>query len=142
MKKAVVFLLFFNIFTVYSFSQETKTITVEITNIVPGGGTVHMGVFFNAEEFKNEEPRYKFELEDSGTVAAKTVTLPLGDYVITGFQDANNNKQMDYAFLRVPKELIAISNYNGKGIPTQNFDRQKVTVNSTTEKISVGLFKF
>ena len=142
MKKAALFLLLFSIFTFNSFSQAEKTLTIEITNVVPEGGAVHVAVFFNAEELRNEKPRYGFELEAGSTAVSRTVTLPHGDYVITGFQDANHNQKMDYAFLRLPKELVGLTNYYGKGIPSMNFDRLKVTVNSTTEKISVGLYKF
>ena len=142
MKKAGVFFLLFGIFTSYCFSQATKTVIIEITNVVVRGGMVYLTIFSNAEEFRKEEPKYIFELGDGSTVVSQAVTLPLGDYVISGFQDANNNKDMDYNILGIPKELVAISNYNGRGLPTKNFERQKITITGATDRISIGLFKF
>ncbi|MCL2243634.1 MAG: DUF2141 domain-containing protein [Treponema sp.] len=142
MKRAFVFFLLSVIITFNCFSQSTKDVIIEFTNVVPRGGPVYLTIFSNAEEFRKEEPKYMYDLGDSGAVVSRVVTLPLGDYVISGFQDANNNKDMDYNLLGIPRESVAISNYNGRGIPTKNFDRQKVTVTAATDKISVGLFKF
>jgi len=142
MKKAFVFILLFGIFSFNCFSQSTRTVTIEVTNVVVRGGPVYLAIFSNAEEFRKEEPKYFYVMGDSGTVLTQAVTLPLGDYVISGYQDANNNQLMDYNLLGVPRESVALSNYNGRGIPTKNFDRQKVTVTGTTDKISIMLVKF
>jgi uncharacterized protein (DUF2141 family) len=65
-----------------------------------------------------------------------------GEYVVTAFQDSIKNKKMDYNLVGVPKELVGISNYEGKGFPTKTFDKQKIHINSSTPKVSIGLHKF
>ena len=142
MKKICFFLILFNIIISYCFSQDVKNVTIEITNVTVRGGMVYLAIFTDAEEFRKEEPKYMFELEDISTVLSQVVTLPHGYYLISAFQDANDNKQLDFGFLGIPRELVAMSNYDGRGLPTRNFDRQKTAVNSATDKISVGLHKF
>jgi len=144
MKKINAFLFLMCVFSCYCYSQTAgnKTITIEITNAVVNGGKVYLAIFSNAEEFRKEEPYVAFELGESKTVLSKELSLPHGEYVISAFQDANYNNKLDYGLLGIPKELVAISNYFGKGVPSKNFDRQKVTVNNTTEKVTIGLHKF
>ena len=144
MKKIIAFLFLISVFSFYCYSQtaNSKKITVEITNIVVNGGKVYLAIFSNAEEFRKEEPYAAFELEDSTSVISKEVTLPYGEYVISAFQDANNSKKLEYGLFGVPKELVAISNYFGKGLPSRNFDKQKITVNNAAEKVTIGLYKF
>jgi uncharacterized protein (DUF2141 family) len=143
MKKIIIFMILFILFSSYCFSQAASVnITVEITNVVINDGKVYLAIFANAESFRKEEPMLAFELEPNNTVVSQVVSLPAGDYVISGFQDANNNQKLDYRLLGIPRELVAISNYDGKGIPTKNFDKQKIPINSTTGKVTIGLYKF
>jgi uncharacterized protein (DUF2141 family) len=143
MKKTIIFIILFMLLSSYCFSQAANVnITVEITNVVVNDGKVYLAIFANAESFRKEEPMLAFVLESNSTVVSQEVSLPAGDYVISGFQDANNNQKLDYRLLGIPRELVAISNYDGKGIPTKNFDRQKIPVNSATGKVTIGLYKF
>jgi uncharacterized protein (DUF2141 family) len=68
--------------------------------------------------------------------------LPIGEYVITAFQDANNNQRLDFGLFGRPRELVGISNFFGRGNPSRNFDRQKILVNNSTGKITIGLYRF
>jgi len=136
------FLLFFTFFcSVNLFSQNVR-ITVDITNVVINDGNVYLAIFFNAEEFRKEEPSMAFQLDSTSTVLSQEVLLPPGEYLISAFQDSNNNQKLDTNFLGVPRELVGLSNYSGRGFPSKNFDRHKVPVNNTTGKIVIGLYKF
>lgn len=144
MKKFIILMSFVLVFSVCSFAQTAageRVFTVEITNIAVNGGKVYLAIFSNAEEFRKEEPKYLFELQDTRTAMSQEVSLPLGEYVITAFQDANNNKQMEYNFLGIPRESFGITNWDGRGFPSRNFNNQKITVNNTTGRITIGLFK-
>jgi uncharacterized protein (DUF2141 family) len=143
MKKITGFLFLSLSLSVYCFSQaaNNRLITVEITNVVINGGTVYLAIFSNAESFKNENPEISFELEANNTILQKEVSLPNGNYVISAYQDTNNNKRLDYGLFGIPKESIAISNYFGKGFPSNNFDKQKVLINNTTGKVTIGLYR-
>jgi uncharacterized protein (DUF2141 family) len=141
MKKFTVFLLVGLVFSNYCFSQ-TGNITIEINNIVINGGIVYIGIFSDAESFRKEEPEFLFELEAANTTIAQELLLPNGEYVITAIQDANNNKRLDFGLFGIPKELLGISNYNGRGFPSKNFERQKILVDKTTKKIIINLYGF
>ena len=144
MKKFSVLLFFFCFFSGYCFSQTVNSvaIVIEITNVVNKGGKVYLSIFTNAESFKNEVPDFIYTLEDNNTILSQELSLPTGEYVITAWQDANGNVKMDYGLFGVPKELVGLSNYFGKGYPSKSFDKQKIFINKMTEKIVIGLYKF
>ena len=144
MKKMAIllFMIILTVFNTVNLLAENVTFTIEVTNVTINGGKVHLAVFFTAEEFRKELPSRAYELNSNSTTQTQQVTLPAGQYLIAVFQDANNNGELDYNFLGIPKEMVGISNYSGRGFPTKNFDRHKVPVDSTTEKVTVRLTKF
>jgi uncharacterized protein (DUF2141 family) len=142
MKKFICFLFLCFIISVYGFTQTVNTVNAEITNVVINGGKVYLYVYSTSDNFKNEKPDYLFALEANNTVLYQELLLPNGEYVISVFQDANNNQELDYGLFGVPKELVGLSNYFGKGYPSKSFDKQKILINNSTGKIPVGLYKF
>jgi uncharacterized protein (DUF2141 family) len=144
MKKAIVFL--FIIFSFYGvcFSQTDNAVNVivEINNIVANGGKVYLVVFFTEESFKKEKPDLAVEIPSDKSSAIKEGSLPRGECVLFVFQDANNNVKLDCGLFGIPKEKFGISNYFGKGIPSRNFDKQKIMINEKTGRIVLGLYKF
>ena len=137
-KKIILTLSIVLLCTVFSFAQNVQVV-VEVTNVVINDGKVHCAVFFNADEFKREEPTIAFELDSTSAVLTYVVTLPPGEYVVSAFQDRNGNMECDFRGL-FPTELVAISNYSGRGFPSRNFNRQKVLINSATGRVSIGLY--
>ena len=144
MKKAIIFLVLTFVFCGLCFSQagNTVNITVEITNVVVNGGKIYLAIFATSESFKKEVPEIAFELEADKTSLIQEVTLARGEYVVSALQDANGNKVLDYGLFGVPKELVGISNYFGKGFPSKNFDKQKILIDEKTGKVTIGLYKF
>ncbi len=144
MKKTFFFL--FLVFSFYGvcFSQTDNSVNVivEINNIVANGGKVYLVVFFNSESFKNEKPDLAVEIPSDKPSAIKEGSLPRGECVLFVFQDANNNIKLDCGLFGIPKEKFGISNYFGKGIPTRNFDKQKIKIDEKTGRIVLGLYKF
>jgi uncharacterized protein (DUF2141 family) len=138
----IIFALFFIVFYAMNLYAEDALVLVEVTNVIVNGGKVCVIIFANASDFKNDKPYTAFEMESNDTVLSKIVSLPHGEYVLTGYQDANNNGKLDLGLFLFPKEMVAVSNYFGKGFPTNNFEKQKVLVNDTTGKIVLGLYKF
>ena len=127
----------------YCFSQiQEDRVTVEITNVVINNGKVYLAIFANAEQFRKEEPFIAVELASNSTVLIHELSLPRGEYVVSAFQDTNDNKALDYGLFGIPKEMVAISNYHGKGLPTKEFNKQKIMINGSTGKVSIGLYKF
>jgi len=141
MRKLICFLVLGYAFSCYCAAQATVNTTIEINNIVINGGTVYVGIFSTAGSFDREEPDFFFELEAVNATMVRTLSLPYGEYVVSAFQDANNNKRMDYGLFGIPRELFGISNYNGRGFPSKNFDRQKILIDKATEKIILNLYR-
>jgi len=144
MKKAVIFFVLAFAFCGLCFSQagNTVTVTIEITNVVVNGGKVFLAIFATSDSFKKETPEIAFELQADKTSLTREVTLARGEYVVSALQDANGNKVLDYGLFGIPKELVGISNYFGKGFPSKNFDKQKIMLDEKTGKITIGLYKF
>jgi uncharacterized protein (DUF2141 family) len=142
MKKIFCIPLIFITSLCYSQTNEAVTITIEITNITVKAGNIYMGVFSSAENFKNDEPILKFKVADNDTVMTQEITVAHGEYLITVFQDTNNNQKLDFGLLGIPKVLLGITNYSGQGFPSRNFNKHKIGINNSTKKISIGLYKF
>jgi len=140
LKKIIVSLFLICVLTGYCFSQ--TVITVEVTNIVVNDGIVYVDIFSTADGFRNGNPYVSFQLQSNSAILTHEISLPNGEYLITAYQDANNNQRIDYGLFGVPKELVGMSNYSGSGYPSKNFDRQKIPVNNSTGKITIGLYKF
>ena len=143
MKKLISFLLMGYAFSNFCFAQtENNNITIEVYNVVINGGTIFLAVFSSVETFRKEKPDYFFELNSNSTIISQRLSLPSGEYVITAIQDANNNRQLDFNLFGIPKELFGITNFNGRGFPSRNFDRQKILINNTTRNVIIKLYRF
>ena len=140
MKKAVVSLFLGCALTGYCFSQ--AVITVEITNAVVNDGIVYVDIFSTADGFRNGNPYFSFGMQSNSATLTHEISLPNGEYLITVYQDANNNQRIDYGLFGIPKELVGMLNYSGSGYPSKNFDRQKIMINNSTGRITIGLYKF
>jgi uncharacterized protein (DUF2141 family) len=113
-------------------------ITVEITGVKINGGNVHVGIFTNELDHRNDIPFVTFILESTNSTLVHELELPQGYCLVWAFQDINNNGKLDTGFFGIPNEPVGLTNYSGRGIPGR-FNRHKVPVNSTTEKISINL---
>ena len=144
MKKMVIFFLFCMLIggNINSQTANNVTITVEITNVTVNEGMVYLVFFSNAESFSREDPEFAFGLQANNTRLSRTVSIPAGEYVVSAFQDANGNQNLDNNLLGIPRELVGISNYDGRGLPTRNFERQKIIINNTTRTITLRLYRF
>jgi uncharacterized protein (DUF2141 family) len=144
-RKQLCLLIFFALIcTAYCYSQTTSSvnITIEISNIKIDGGKVYFGIFSSEENFQNDIPYlHFFELDDSNTIMFQEINLPSGEYLISAFQDTNDNKQLDVGLFGIPKELLGMSNYFGRGFPSRNFDRHKIVIDEKNSIIKIGLFK-
>lgn len=118
-KKSVVFLLVLYGCFGFLFSQENLLVPVNIVinNIGVGKGDIYIALYCTKEAYKQERPDYSFiGSGDKGILEWKTA-LPEGEYLIAVFQDLNGNKKLDTKLFGIPKEPVALSGWDGKGIP-------------------------
>jgi uncharacterized protein (DUF2141 family) len=119
------------------FSQNIST-TIEINGVIVNGGRVAVAVFSNENQFKKKEPYISFWLESINDEIRYDIDLPEGEYVVTVYQDENNNGKLDSFFFR-PREPVGMTNYTG-GIPG-NFQKLKTTVNESSKRINIDLIR-
>jgi uncharacterized protein (DUF2141 family) len=56
------------------------------------------------------------------------------------YQDINGNGNCDNNIIGIPKEPVGITNWNGKGHPS-NFNKFKVIISNTISIININLYK-
>jgi len=143
MKRAIGFLvLIFSLCGVcFSQTDNTVNVTVEISNIVVNGGKVYLVLFLSNESFNKDEPDILYELQSDKVSVIKEISVPRGEYVVFVFQDSNKNLKLDYGLFGIPKEIMGITNYSGKGYPSREFNKQKILIDEKTGKINLKLYK-
>ena len=119
-----------------SFAQ--TNLSLEIIGAQKDGGIIHVSLF-NSEQSYEEKKAYRSLVSNPDT-AIVLLTLPAGEYVISIYQDNNNNGKLDTNFIGIPKELFGFSNYDGRSIPG-NFNKHRIQVNDSTKNILVNLYK-
>ena len=119
-----------------SFAQ--ANLSLEIIGAQKDGGIIHVSLF-NSEQSYEEKKAYRSLVSNPDT-AIVLLTLPAGEYVISIYQDNNNNGKLDTNFIGIPKELFGFSNYDGRSFPG-NFNKHRIQVNDSTKNILVNLYK-
>ena len=117
-----------------------KSICLEIMGAEVSGGTIHISIFNDAQNYKDKVVFLSLKAEAVADTILIDVPLMNGEYLFSLFQDHNENGDLDTNIFGLPQEKVGISNYNGRGIPG-NFDRHKISVTEMTEKISLFLYK-
>lgn len=135
--------IYFLIITVSVFSQtdSTKIVTLEINNVTTNGGIVYVSVFHSETAYKKDVPDQTFRLESLSNIIRTEITIPAGDCVISVYQDRNGNGICDTGgIFGIPKEPVGVTNWNGRGSPG-NYKRLKVGINNTTRIIQINLYQ-
>jgi len=117
------------------------TIQVSINKLTVQGGDVYIAVFESAEAYKQERAFRSVILPALATTLVWDITLPPGDYLVSAFQDTNNNQKLDKNLLGIPREPIGLSNYNGKGIPG-GFNALKTAIHHNGQILAIDMVRF
>ncbi|WP_461251793.1 DUF2141 domain-containing protein [Treponema sp. R8-4-B8] len=121
------------------FADNNITFTLEITGINGNEGKIYVKIYSNEKDYKKDIPYTSFVLESASKNITYSFDIPEGEYLIALFQDANNNGVLDINFLGFPKEPVGLSNYTG-GIPG-GFNKQKISINSVSNRITINMGK-
>ncbi|GHV61977.1 hypothetical protein AGMMS49587_07560 [Spirochaetia bacterium] len=142
MKRVFGFLGAFLMFCAAAIYADDIPVTVEFQGVVPGGGRVFVAIYYSADSYRNGKGPIDQSawIESTAETVRIEMLIPEGECVVSGHQDANGNGELDFGAFGMPLEHIALSNYNGRGIPG-NFKKLKVPVNRDTGTISVHLYK-
>jgi uncharacterized protein (DUF2141 family) len=122
---------------------EDVSFWLEIQGVRQGGGLLY-ATGYSAARTENGQnsgedsgPDFSLVLGDSAGTVSGELTVPEGEYFIFVYQDHNGNGKLDTGFLNRPKELIGISNYNGRGIPSR--DQLKTPINRSVSRVIIQL---
>jgi uncharacterized protein (DUF2141 family) len=119
------------------FANDTISFTLEITGINVNQGQVYVKIYSNDRDYRNDVPYASYVLESASQNIVYSFDILEGEYLIALFQDTNNNGILDTNFLGFPKEPVGLSNYNG-GIPG-GFNRQKITINNNSNRVTINI---
>jgi len=91
-------------------AQETATITIEVENISNNNGHLILGMY-TEDNFLKSKPEYSQQVKIKDGKATITFTnVPVGEYGVSSFHDANDNHKMDFEPTGMPKEDYGLSN--------------------------------
>ena len=109
----------------FSTPETTQTVELTITGIRSSEGKLRIGIFKNEESFQKETAAQYFEFEktDLKNGALKVqLKLETGTLGLSLLDDENNDSEMNYNFIGMPKEGFGFSDYYHKGFTRPHFD--------------------
>jgi uncharacterized protein (DUF2141 family) len=110
MKKLLVIAIFIFGGLFCSSAQESYTITINFEGMKSDKGSLFVAVYDTKDSFLKK--RFKGDItkivDKKATIILKDI--PPGEYAVSAFHDANDNKKMDTNFFGIPKEPIGVSN--------------------------------
>ncbi len=93
--------------------KSEKDIKITITNVASNNGTIQIGLYNNEANFLNKTYRSITVKAKEGNVEASFKNVPTGEYAISLYHDADDNKKLN-TILGIPTESYGTSN-NAKG---------------------------
>jgi uncharacterized protein (DUF2141 family) len=114
--------------------------SIEINGIIVNGGLVYVAVYSNENDYKAETTSIKFILEPVSSTITRSFELPEGEYVVSVFQDSNNDGELNTGLFGMPSEPVGKTNYKLKGAPG-GFNKLKAPVNRNSTKLIVNMGK-
>lgn len=121
MSKTLVQALLLNLFLGIFSSQWTVAddltgiLIVELSGLKDATGDVYIAVYNSEEDWLSEDAVFSSEkvaIADAldGELVRTELQLPLDDYALTVFYDADGDGELDTNFIGIPKEPFAMSN--------------------------------
>jgi uncharacterized protein (DUF2141 family) len=136
LKKALFFCI--SLWVVQNSFADNIQAAVEITGVVINGGLVYVAVYSNENDYKNEVSFVSFILQPDNTVLTYSLELPEGEYVVSVFQDKNNDGKLNETIFGIPTEHVGKTNYNLRGAPA-GFNRLKTPIKNSSTKLVVNM---
>lgn len=137
-KTIIISILALSFSQAFAQSKQNK-VKVELANVTSEDGKLFVSVYNSEKCFNKKDPCYTTIIIPSKNKTEFEVELPDGDYLFAIFHDINNNGKLDEGMFGMPKEPVAMNNYNGKSIP--KFSKLKVSI-SNNSVLPMELFSF
>ena len=123
-------------------SINAQTLTVEITNIRNNKGEIVLAVFDDNDSFRKEEASFEKSYHKSDIKTGKmTVEIHLdrGTYGITILDDENNDGEMEYNIIGLPKEGYGFSNFYHRGMSRPDLEDFDFSIGEKDKTVQVKL---
>jgi uncharacterized protein (DUF2141 family) len=135
-KRAFIFCIFLRV-AGNCFAGDIRT-TIEINRVTVNGGLVYVAVYSNESDYKAETTSIKFILDPVNSTITHSLELPEGEYVVSVFQDSDNDGELKTGIFGIPTEPVGKTNYNLRGSPG-GFSKLKAPVNRNSAKLIVNM---
>lgn len=112
--RAVLFFLLAALSAQAGAEEATGILTLEISGLTNAQGNIYIAVYDNEDDWLSEDVAASKEVDIQSALSEDFVVtelvLPVGEYALSIFYDANGNGELDTNFIGMPKEPIALSN--------------------------------
>ncbi len=124
------------------FSVKSQTLIIDITNIRNANGKIIIGIFKNDKSFQKEITYIDKTIDKSmlynGSLTVK-IEIKSGVYGVSILDDENNDGNMEYNFIGIPKEGFGFSNYYHSGIIKPKFENFSFVIGKNNKKVKVKM---
>jgi uncharacterized protein (DUF2141 family) len=128
--KYKVFCLCIVLFAVFK-SIQAQNIEVHFSGIKSTHGQILLSIFTNDKSFQDDKPIKKIKLKKNNVVNGELLEkldLEPGTYGFAMLDDEDNDSEMNYSFIGMPKEGFGFSNFYLSGLKRPKFEQFKFTV--------------
>jgi uncharacterized protein (DUF2141 family) len=120
----------------FSISAYSQNIEANISGIRAKQGQIVIKVFKDEKSFQDDKPsmvkKFKKTEITNGAMLAK-LTLEPGIYGLTLLDDENNDNEMNYSFMGIPKEGFGFSNFELKKLARPTFAEFDIEVKANSK---------
>jgi uncharacterized protein (DUF2141 family) len=93
------------------FAEDSYSLSISITGINPGQGTVVASLFDSKKGFLRTPSRsLKASVGDANVITLTFESMVPGTYAVSVIHDVNDNGKLDTNFFRIPREPVGTSN--------------------------------
>jgi uncharacterized protein (DUF2141 family) len=112
---------------------DASTITVHVTNVRSGHGSVMCRLYAGSEGFPGKDVS---AASVSAPIVDKTATCAFagvapGTYAVSAFHDENGNGKLDRNFIGIPKEGVGVSNNRLHAMGPPKWEESKFVVSGS-----------
>jgi uncharacterized protein (DUF2141 family) len=108
---------------------------VTVKNVGEKTGNIRVGLFTNNEDFLKKAKEGKVVKASTDEVIVVFTNLTSGEYAVSVIHDQNNNGELDYGFMRIPKEPYGFSNDATGNFGPPSFEKAKLQVTGNTKSV-------
>lgn len=125
---------------VISLPLRAQTLNIKIEHIRNSKGTIFLAFFKDDISFQEEKPfmvkKFNKQSMEKGSISV-TVSIVEGLYGIALLDDENNNDQMEYNWLGIPREGFGFSDFYARGFRRPVFSDFDFIVIGPTKSIHI-----